>query len=146
MKAKEVISRMQQAVAVKVEEAKAVAGAPADYAMTPEEVGDVQATEFIRCAWEEFRRVVQLRFGQGGRQSVGLRSVLSLRQEFSDWGTCVARKSGLPWMRDNCGRVAFDMLFDLAAKATPGAAEVSIGVLLGAVPDGAGTDRLRTGL
>lgn len=92
--------------------------------MTPDKAAEVQAAAFADCAWEEFKRVIELRF-RGSRSKVSIQSIKSLVDEYGAWGTCVSRRSKLPWLKDNCGRVAFGLFFDVVAKASGGVISIS---------------------
>jgi hypothetical protein len=92
--------------------------------LTPEQVIAVQADEFVEKAWDEFKRVIELRFGVGGKR-ITISDLRGLIIEYSDWGTCVARRAKLPWLKDGCGRVVFGIFLDAVAKVSGGMISVS---------------------
>ena len=88
MRAKEVVAKMN--------------AVPAN--ISDEEKFDKQAAVFVDCAWEEFKRITLARFPS---HRASPRSILSLLQEFTNWGVAVQRIGAFSWMRPTAGSTVF---------------------------------------
>lgn len=83
----------------------------------PGEFADRQAAVVIDCALTKFRANVAARFPSG---KTDIRSIVSLRREFTQWGEAIVRIGQFPWMRPTVGTVAFDVILGEVEKQATG--------------------------
>ncbi len=108
----------------------------------PGEFEERQVGVLLDCGLVKFKANCASRFPSG---KTNIRSIVSLRREFGEWGDAIVRIGQFPWMRPGAGIVVFDtILREVEKQATGGDVLSNMVVAIGS--GDLSTVGLRTGL